>query len=344
MKKTVNSARDLEQGVTQGIEQARDWAAPRVEAAVNWAVPRIQQGLESASPKIQEGLKSAAHNLADGVATVTPRLQEGLAHLGPKIHDAVEDASPRIQEALDKTTPALATARDKVVGEYLPLLSEQLGKASEAVHHGLEQAPEQIDAVARRFADSPVVNQLQEQASELGQQGRQIASAAADAATKELGKPQKSKKRGLLVFAVIGAAVAAGVAVWKASRPTQDPWKVPAERAQDRPAQSSGPAHSAPAVVEAVKDAGAEIAGKAQHVAEEAKAAVENAAEKASASDVSERARTTARRAAEKIHEASQKTAEAGKAKAEEVKETLSDAKDKVEDAASEAKDAVDGK
>ncbi len=44
MKKSDRIARELEQSVTAGVDNARDWAAPRVEAAVNWAVPRIQHG------------------------------------------------------------------------------------------------------------------------------------------------------------------------------------------------------------------------------------------------------------------------------------------------------------
>ena len=93
MKKSDRIARELEQSVSTGVGNAKEWATPRVEAAVNWAVPRLQQGLDTASPKIQEGLKSAAYNLADGVATVTPRLQDGLAQLAPKISDAAEGAT-----------------------------------------------------------------------------------------------------------------------------------------------------------------------------------------------------------------------------------------------------------
>lgn len=227
MKKSDRIARDIEHSVVVGVDNARDWAAPRVEAAVNWAVPRIQHGIDTASPKIQEGLKSAAHNLADGVATVTPRIQDGLAHLAPKIHDAVEDATPRIQEALNKATPAIGLARDKVVVEYLPKLSEQLGQASVAVHHVLENAPAQVDAVAQKLADSGVVHSVQEQAQATGKHIKVVADEAGKAVSAQLGKQQKPRKRGLLIVTVIAAAVAAGVAAWKAAKPVEDPWKTP---------------------------------------------------------------------------------------------------------------------
>ncbi|WP_281445617.1 hypothetical protein, partial [Paenarthrobacter nicotinovorans] len=227
MKKTDRIARELEQSVAVGVDNARDWAAPRVEAAVNWAVPRIQHGIDTASPRIQEGLKSAAHNLADGVAVVTPRIQDGLAHLAPKIHDVVEDATPRIQETLNKATPALGIARDKVVDEYLPKLSEQLGQASVAVHHVLENAPAQVDAVAQKLVDSGVVHSVQEQAHATGKQIKAVADEATKAVSTKLGKEPKPKKRGWLIFTVIAAAAAAGVAAWKASKPVEDPWKTP---------------------------------------------------------------------------------------------------------------------
>jgi hypothetical protein len=64
---------------------------------------------------------------------------------------------------------------------------------------------------------------------------------------KALVQPEKPKKRGLLIVGVIAAAVAAGVAAWKASKPVEDPWKTPAPvtPAPSTPAESA-PAASAP--------------------------------------------------------------------------------------------------
>lgn len=232
MKKSDRIARELEQSVSTGVENAMDWAAPRVEAAVNWAVPRLQQGIDNASPKIQEGLKSAAHNLADGVATVTPRLQDGLAQLAPKIHDAVEVATPRLHEALDKAAPVIAQARDRVVVEYLPRLSDQIGAASGAVHRTLEGAPAHVDAVARKLGEAGIIHAVQEQAQTAGRQLKPaqlkaVAKQASKAANGKLSRPTKPKHRGLLILGVIAAAAAAGVAAWKASKPVEDPWKTP---------------------------------------------------------------------------------------------------------------------
>ncbi|XAS72297.1 hypothetical protein VUN82_00075 [Micrococcaceae bacterium Sec5.1] len=268
MKKSDRIARDLEHSVAAGVDNARDWAAPRVEAAVSWAVPRIQHGIDTASPKIQEGLKSAAHNLADGVATVTPRLQDGLAHLAPKIHDAVEDATPRIQETLNKATPALGLARDKVVEEYLPKLSEQLGQASVAVHHVLENAPAQVDAVAQKLVDSGVVHSVQEQAQATSKQIKAVADQTSKAVSQQLAVQQKPKKRGWLVVTVIAAAVAAGVAAWKASKPVEDPWKTPAP-VNPTPAPTPAPADTAASATAATTGATPPAESKASDITPE---------------------------------------------------------------------------
>jgi hypothetical protein len=305
VKKSDRIARELEQSVTAGVDNARDWAAPRVEAAVNWAVPRIQHGIDTASPKIQEGLKSAAHNLADGVAVVTPRIQDGLAHLAPKIHDVVEDATPRIQETLNKATPALGHARDKVVVEYLPKLSEQLGQASVAVHHVLENAPAQVDAVAQKLVDSGVVHSVQEQAQATGKQIKAVTDQASKAVSAALVQEQpKPKKRGWLIVTVIAAAAAAGVAAWKASKPVEDPWKtpspvtptpapVPATSTTPAPADASAsvtatvaepkasditPEEAQAEVEQATKDAFKNVEDSTDKVATDAKTAVQNIA------------------------------------------------------------------
>ncbi|MBT2522323.1 hypothetical protein [Arthrobacter sp. ISL-28] len=279
MKKTDRIAHELELSVSSAVENAKD----RVEAAVDWAVPRLQHGIDTASPKIQEGLKSAAYNLADGVAVVTPRIQDGLAHLAPKIHDAVEGATPRLHEALDKATPVITQARDRVVVEYLPRLSDQIGTASEVVHRTLENAPARVDAVAQKLGDVGIIHSLQEQAHVAGTQLKSAASEASRAVTgKPLIQPEKPKKRGLLIVGVIAAAVAAGIAAWKASKPVEDPWKTPAP-VTPAPSADASPEAVTPSPVPATavseSAAGSETsplapaedtsADKAKHVAED---------------------------------------------------------------------------
>lgn len=275
MKKSDRIARELELSVTSAVENARDWAGPRVEAAVD----RLQHSLDTASPKIQEGLKTAAHRAADGVAVVTPRIQDGLAQLAPRINDAVEGASPRLHEALDRATPVILNARDRVVVEYLPRLSDQIGVASGVVHRTLENTPAHVDAVAQKLGDVGIIHALQEQALATGTQLKAAATQAGRTATVQLAEPETPKKRGWLVFGVIAAAVAAGVAAWKASKPVEDPWKtpspvtgtgtpapVPATTVNEVPEATTG---SASEVAEAAKVPAGDGTDKAKHVAED---------------------------------------------------------------------------
>jgi hypothetical protein len=276
VKKSDRIARDLELSVIGAVGNAKDWAGPRVEAAVE----RLQHSLDTASPKIQEGLKTAAHRAADGVAVVTPRIQDGIAQLAPRINVAVEGASPRLHEALDKATPVILNARDRVVVEYLPRLSDQIGVASGVVHRTLENTPAHVDAVAQKLGDVGIIHAIQEQALATGTQLKTAATKAGGrTATVQLVEPEAPKKRGWLVFGVIAAAVAAGVAAWKASKPVEDPWKtpspvtgtgtpapVPATTVNEVPEATTG---SASEVATAATDTAGDGADKAKHVAED---------------------------------------------------------------------------
>jgi hypothetical protein len=222
--KTDNIARELEQSVVLGVESAKGWAVPKVEAAVGWVVPRLQHNVDTASPKIQKSVKAAAETLAGSVATVTPRIQAGISNLGPRITEAVEGATPRIQGTLDRATPVINQARDRVVIEFIPRLSDQIGVASQAVHRTLENTPLHVDAVAQRLSDAGIIRAIQQQADSTG---RPVKVKITPLLNESVAETQQPKKRGMLIAGIFAAAVAAGVAAWKASRPVEDPWKTP---------------------------------------------------------------------------------------------------------------------
>ena len=80
-----------------------------------------------------------------------------------------------------------------------PSSPSRLGQASVAVHHALENAPAQVDAVAQKLVDSGVVHSVQEQAQATG---KQIKAAAAEAGRRrfhQLAQPKPKKKRGWLI-------------------------------------------------------------------------------------------------------------------------------------------------
>ncbi|TLM73716.1 hypothetical protein [Pseudarthrobacter sp. NamB4] len=311
MKKSDRIARDLELSVIGAVGNAKDWAAPRVEAAVDL----LQHSLDTASPKIQEGLKTAAHNLADGVATVTPRIQDGLAQLAPKINDVMEGASPRLHEALDKATPVVLNARDRVVVEYLPRLSDQIGLASDAVHRTLESTPARVDAVAQKLGDAGIIHAIQEQAQATGTQLKAAASEAGRTVGIQLVQPEPPKKqRGWLIFGVVAAAVAAGVAAWKASKPVEDPWKTPSP-VTPAPVPATTVNDVQEATAEAVEKAGAgaasvadAAAGKVEESGDKAKHVAENVSD--STASAGEEAKTASRNVASNIGSGDKGTAQ----------------------------------
>lgn len=221
VKKSERVVRTIENNVLMGVGTARGWAAPRVDAAKGWVAPRFERGIETAAPRIQHGVNRAAQGLSDGIAVVTPRIQEGLDRVGPRINHIVDETAPRIQETLDRATPAINSARDRVVSEYIPAVSYRLGDVADSASRTLAAAtiPAGVAGVVTKVTgDKKAVKKAQKAAVE-----------AAQRAAKDLRRKQQRKSnKGWLICGIIAAAITAGVAVWRASQPVEDPWKTPA--------------------------------------------------------------------------------------------------------------------
>jgi hypothetical protein len=221
VKKSESAVRTLESNVLMGVGTARDWAAPRVDAARVWVAPRIERGIETASPRIQQGVNRAAQGLSDGIAVVTPRIQDSLDRVGPRITQLVDGTAPRIQGTLDRATPAINQARDRVVTEYIPAMSYRLGDAADSASRTLAAAtiPAGVAGVVTKVTgDKKAVKKYQK-----------AAVVAAQRAAKDLRRNQQRKGgKGWLIVGIIAAAVTAGIAIWRASQPVEDPWKTPA--------------------------------------------------------------------------------------------------------------------
>ncbi|GAB3528712.1 V-type ATP synthase subunit E family protein [Arthrobacter monumenti] len=283
MKKTEHKTRDFQEGFYTGVATARQWAAPRIEGGKKWAMPKLEKGYETASPKIQEGVRRAAGGVAGGVATVTPKIQHGLDRMGPKISHAVDEVTPRIQSQLDRAAPAINHARDRMVDDYIPQVSNRLGVAAGTLATRLDkvETPERFNAVVTRVTGDKKA---------LGN-AKKAAVKAARQASKDLQMKRKSNNKGWLVFGIIAAAVVAGVAAWRASKPVEDPWKTPAPTS---PAfRDSGTGAPATAEMEsqelaaeakaAAKDVSAEAKAEAKEISAEAKQAAKEVSEEAKA-------------------------------------------------------------
>ena len=70
------------QGVRQGVQGAREWAAPRIEQAVfdarEWAAPRIDDAAEAVTTTVAPAVSSALHATAEQVRPADPVKDRGL--------------------------------------------------------------------------------------------------------------------------------------------------------------------------------------------------------------------------------------------------------------------------
>lgn len=248
MKKSDSVVRTIENNVLMGVGTARDWVAPRIE-----------RGIETAAPKIQQSVGRAAHGLSEGIATVTPHIQHGLDRVGPRISQVVDDTAPRIQHTLDRATPAIHQARDKVVGEYIPAVSYRLGDVADSASRTLAAAtiPAGVAGVVTKVTgDKKAVKKAQK-----------AAVVAAQRAAKDLKRRQKSKGgKAWLIVGIIAAAITAGVAVWRASQPVEDPWKTPAP-VEPKPVAEVSHNDEAQQAVSDIKEAATRAAEKSDDAA-----------------------------------------------------------------------------
>lgn len=258
MKKNARSTHELEEGVAlglaaaAGLAAAREWAAPRVDAAYGWAKPRWEKGVETAGPALQDTVRKASEGIsggiAGGIAVVAPKIQDGIDKVGPRITQVIDDTTPKIQGTLDKAAPALNSAKVKVVDDYLPSLSTKLGDAADTAAKSLATAhvpPAVEKAVVRVTGDKKAVKKAQKRLV-----------AATLQASKDLKKSQRrSKGKGWLIVGIVLSAIVAGVAVWRASKPVEDPWKTPAPIKPAPAPVSSEKTREAKEVVTSIKDA-----------------------------------------------------------------------------------------
>lgn len=176
-----------------------------VDAAFEWLEPRVEQ---------------AAHKITDGMHKAKPALQEQMDKLSPLLDDA--------QKRADAT-------RERVVRDYVPAASARLSDAASATAGRIHdaQVPDFVEAaVTRVTGDKKAVKKA-----------RRAAEDALKAASKELKRSQRRKnsKKGWLIAAAVAAAATAGVAIWRASRPIEDPWKTPAPLSPAKPVQPATP-------------------------------------------------------------------------------------------------------
>lgn len=173
----------------------------------------------------------------------------------PKVEGALTWAETNFGDTLDNAQKFTADAVDKLQNDVWP---EAAGKAASAANKaaaaiGDAELPDSVhSAVTKVTGDKKKAKKLQKAAEDYAK--------SAEKKLKKESKKGKSKK--WLVLGVVVAAGGASYAVYKLSKPVEDPWKNPTPQ----PLKQNTPAASKPAAH--VADKPAESEEKAEDAAE----------------------------------------------------------------------------
>lgn len=223
-----------EHKVLAGVETAQEWTAPKLGAAADWA----EKTYRRSAPKVQDASARALYAVNDGAAAAGAKAKEITSMAGDSLAGQYDKLSPKAKTEIERVFSKYDDAKSDFTNRYVPAASAKLGgyadKTAKLIHRA-QVDPRVENALIKATGDKKIVKKLRKKSEE-----------AAKAAAKELKKQQKSKsrKKGLLVFGLVAAGVTAGVAVWRASQPVEDPWKKP-EPVTPRPASAPKPAAQA---------------------------------------------------------------------------------------------------
>jgi len=200
---------------------------------------RLTPVVEQAAQAARDQAASAAVAARQAREKAGPAVDAAKEWAAPRIEKGLQAAGPKVEAAADRVAPAVDSARDRIVEDLLPRIVEAVNAATAA---GL---------AAQRAAGEKVSTSVENAALQVA------ASTPTAKARREM------RRRRFVLFGVLAAALAAGLAALKRSRGSQAPWEsVPTEStswtsstpaATDVPlASSSGGAGSADTLVETV--------------------------------------------------------------------------------------------
>jgi hypothetical protein len=165
-------------------------AAEQAVALKDRLVPVVESG-------VHRGAAQAAYAAGAAKEWAQPRLEKGW-------EKTLEAAAPRVEAAADKVTPAVDATRDKLVDDLIPRIVEAVAAAAAAAAAAKASAEDTAShavTVAGRRKDEALAH--------LPGQAR---------------KRRAARRRKLVLFSLIGAAIAAGAAAFARSRTPQEPW------------------------------------------------------------------------------------------------------------------------
>ncbi len=201
---------------------------------------------QHAAPALSKAASDASTSASAARAWAVPRIAEAgemsKAQLTQAYGRSVEAAAPRVEHAAQALAPKVDHARDRIVEDFLPRLLDSVSAAAAAASDKVADA-----TTAAASASQSALSSAQGNAQDAKSTGKKAERAGKGKAVALRGKVEVQQRRPgiktfLLVSAVIGAATAAGFAVWKSKSPS-DPW-VPAtggdQTRLSHPGQGSG--------------------------------------------------------------------------------------------------------
>ncbi|GEM_PF-1335076 len=166
---------------------------------------------KAAAKATRKGAAQGGQDVQAAVLAGLAALQAGQQKLSPEVQRRVADATKYAQDRRDQYVP-VAAAR----------LADAVGKAGKSVHD--YKVPASVeDTLVRVTGDKKIVKRL-----------RKAAEGYAHNAEKGMKKHAKQAKRqsrsgkGWIISGMTVAAAGAAYAIWKLTKPVQDPWKAPA--------------------------------------------------------------------------------------------------------------------
>ncbi len=193
---------------SQAADQWKDRGAPALSKVTSDATASAIAARDWAAPRLAEAGEMSRAQLTQAYGR------------------SVEAAAPKVEQAASNLAPKVDHARDKIVDDVLPRLVASVSAAAAAASDKVADATDATASAKQGFLSSTA-----DAAKEAQKTGKKAKGAGKGKAVALRGKVEVQQRRSglktfLLVSAVVGAASAAGYAVWK-SRTPSDPW-VPA--------------------------------------------------------------------------------------------------------------------
>jgi hypothetical protein len=213
----------------------------RTEKVAEQANHASGQAKEILLDKVVPAVGHAAESTRDWAA---PRVVAAREWAAPRAQKGLDAAAPRVESAVDAVSPKIDAARDKLVDEVLPRLVDAINAATSQAAAARDHAADVSSDVLQVIKGDAVV------------------------------VPKKKKHR-LRKLLMLGGAVGAGVAAFKAFRggPKDDPWAAPSDStsswAPATPAPAPAPAPSAAAADAMLQEAAASEATEATEATED---------------------------------------------------------------------------